>query len=675
MVRLDAPAGVRITDLSASGGALVVPGRPEGILPAHPLIFRTGRHGDFAARVVPVRCLEGNGVVHVGVRLEGIARSGLESLSQILVERFREDSRKVGRLLAGVGITLTSLRREVVRRIIQHYAVGLGRPVRVYSGEVRIPLRLRAMRIDVEAARQVVVLEVVRGHTDMVQTGEDLLFAFAGRSSVNHFTTAVWRTAPGIVVILMPPEIRQLGFRESQRVVPDRPVHVIVEHPRLEGERIERTLVDASARGLSFEMDPRRDALFPGERLDRIAVDLEGGRIEASGALRSVVPLAAGGLACGVEIASFRDAADAESWGRFVFEQEHPRLALGRGDLVESAWEALRSSGYLDLIDEREREGTEERFLEAWGRQARACDLGRFLVLERGGRPVGTAAASLLYPRTWIAHHFCIDRMARADRSGLFDLVGEIYSGIMGLLGHMAPLDFFAFFFDASKPLHDLLFGEFARRYRARRDMIYDRFTLYKRYIYPSTGYQGYFDEDIVVADPPVLGLLARRLAEDLTQLEVEAYCYGEGEIGLDGFTAACAGRGYERTRTILAALADGRPRAALVAETGEEGVNLFNLLNRCWIVGLDRGALDPDVERRLLVAAGRLYACKGKRSFLYVTPAGAPGLVPEALGFEFVADGIRWLAGRGVIPAYLGYLDQVIVSRRREPEDPGSSG
>lgn len=666
LVRVDAPHGledVRLADLSASGGSLVLPGGLALEIGGAPFVLEPGGYSPFRTRLLPVRSFEEAGLVRVGVRFESMDRAALESLSLFLIDRFREESGQVSRLLAAAGLSMASFRREMVVRLLARYAMG--RPLRVYAGEVRVPLRLRARTIRVEAARQVIVAEVQRGSAEMMPAGREYMFTFLGPNSVNHFTSTVWRTAPGVVVVLMPPEIRQVGFRDSPRLRPRTPVSVAFAHPRLAGLRLRKDVMDVSGRGLSFDLDPRNDVLFPGERLGRVRLELPRGQVRAEAAIRSVMPhRQREGLACGLEILGFPEEREAERWRRFVFREGHPRLRLGHEDLVEQAWETLRSSGYVDLLDEAERTHMERRFLETWKGHAQASSVSRFFLLEKEERSVGTAAVSLLYPRTWMAHHFGIDLDERRSRRTLFDLAREIYSGTMFLLGHMTPSEHFVFYFDAAKPWHDLFFGQFVERYTDKADMVYDGFRLYKRLLGdPVEPLPGHGPE-IVEADPDLMERLARHLEQEIPKLELDAYSLSSREIGLETFTRECLHKGYERTRTVLFALRGTTPIAALVAETGQEGVNVFGLLNRCWIVGMEPGADDdPAVKEALLARAVRHYSALGKHAFLFLDDtAGEPGDVMAQLGFSCVADGRRWLARQRVIPAYLGYMEEVIT-------------
>jgi hypothetical protein len=277
---------------------------------------------------------------------------------------------------------------------------------------------------------------------------------------------------------------------------------------------------------------------------------------------------------------------------------------------------------------------------------------------------VGTAAASALYPRTWMPHHFGIDERRREDRSALFAAARSIYLGTMYVLQHFAECEHFVFYFDAAKRWHDLLFRRFLDRCTDRTAYVWDTFALYKKSAF-RTPAPCVRPEHVVEGGAGNVGSLAAAFARTLPALERDAYALGEGEITLEAFTRECARKGYERGRRLLFCMEDHRPRAALVAETGDEGTNIFSLLNRCWMVPLDDGGLTEEGMIALLVEAERLYARLGKSAFLVSERSGdLPGAVVQEAGLSKVATGVRWLAHRRVIPAYINYIQEIMDQR-----------
>ena len=671
VIHLEAPAGLksaRVVDISASGSGLLLPAGWSVDLERGPVTFRPGGHPAFTTCLEPVRVVcEVGGLARIGVRFESLGRSAMSSLSGFLIDRALERDHSLSRLLAMRERSLASVRRQRVHDLLQHHGVAGGHPLQVYRAGQLLPLILRIRELTVEAARELIAAEVCSGSSCMLDEGGEYVFSLAGVNAVNYFSSAVWRRTPSAVSITLPPDIRQTGFRSSPRAQPLAALRVQFGHPRLPGLRLVRPVLDVGARGLGFLADAELDLLFPGDRIRDLLLFLPDGPLVAQAVVRSLVPGRARGLRCGIEITGFADARDVERWTRLAFAAAHPRITLVDGTSVSRGWEALVASGYVDLVEAERLPELGARFTASWERHVAHPEVSRFFLLLRDERPVGSAAASLLYPRTWMPHLFGIDAGERQGGVGRWhDYAREIYSGMMFLLRHMAPLDHFVFYFDAKKKFHDRAFGRFLRRYPVKDDFVYDGFKLFKCVLdeAPALAAAPPDDLEIVPGDPRLLRCLSRHLEQTLPAVEVEAFCLGEAEIGLDDFSRECAARGYERERRIFFALRHGEPLAALVAETGDEGINIFSLFNRCWLVPLDPGAArDRRVEESLLRRARRFYLERDKQAFLLLGSLdGEPEAIEEErrLGLEYVADGLRWLARRSVIPAYMEYIENL---------------
>jgi hypothetical protein len=133
--------------------------------------------------------------------------------------------------------------------------------------------------------------------------------------------------------------------------------------------------------------------------------------------------------------------------------------------------------------------------------------------------------------------------------------------------------------------------------------------------------------------------------------------------IELHQFEQSCALRGYQRNRTIFFALREGQAEAALIAELGSEGVNVFGLLNTCRIISLSDAAPCAGVRRVLLAQATQHYRQADKRNFLFLDDRGPGDGVPAAMGFQHISGGLRWIAHRDVVPAWTAYLEGLLAA------------
>jgi hypothetical protein len=133
------------------------------------------------------------------------------------------------------------------------------------------------------------------------------------------------------------------------------------------------------------------------------------------------------------------------------------------------------------------------------------------------------------------------------------------------------------------------------------------------------------------------------------------------------GFGARMPQHREVRTRQTYVFAPAGRPVWALVCETGNEGVNLFGLLNRCWLTELaPLSSQEASAARRtLLRRALRHFAEAGKRQLVLLEPEGESVGDPVAAGFTRVSDGVYWLSRREVMPAWLSYVEDAFSMSR----------
>ena len=191
---------------------------------------------------------------------------------------------------------------------------------------------------------------------------------------------------------------------------------------------------------------------------------------------------------------------------------------------------------------------------------------------------------------------------------------------------------------------------------------MFDRKQLYRGTPASLAGTGDQASVDVVDADASELRRVSRQLAITLPQVELEAFSLSEDSLGLEEFTRTCRDRGYERARRVFVARESRETVAALVAESGDDGINVFGLLDCCWVVTLGRPLAPSDgVLLALLRAAGRHYGSLGKRSFLlWGDPSWSSGAF-ERLGLCHVARAIRWIASRRLLPAYLSYMEDTV--------------
>ena len=517
-----------------------------------------------------------------------------------------------------------------------------------FDGQAPSPAALRLEGVGFHGGERVVRARVIGGETALVRD-RVYQFVLAGPGAVTVFDSTCLVEDDGSVIARFPGEVRQTGFRCSPRAGTEGAATVSIDGP---GGARARLVVDVSARGLAFAVEDRPRAPGVGDRL-ALSIALAGVVVRAEGIVRAVADRPGGPLSCGVELVSFRGDG-AQAWRRFVFGRLHPHL---RDGAVDDAWQALERSGYLRLwAPGTGRDHLRRQFVEAWGQPHQ--EVGDSVVLHDERGPVGVTAASLLYPGTWLLHHLGVDPRSQAQAS--LDAAAELMGGVLFRLATGPALEHFVIYVEADKRWNALVYGDFVARYFAPDQIAYVPVRLH-RWQEGAREPQGE-PEGVTVTDaePALWAILAEALR---TRPAIERRAFAlDHRIDLGGFGDACAARGYERRRHGLFAMRGGRPVAALLAETGGEGVNVFGLLNTARFVPL--GPPDPAAKAALVDAGVARFRAAGKRTFLLIEDGdGDADGVAERCGLAPLPAGMCWIAHRDVIPAWTAYLDGLLRS------------
>jgi hypothetical protein len=657
--------GVALADLSADGGRLLL---QDHLLPLHRRLSGMLRlHGH--RTVVELELVRRLGDVRdapaAGARFTRLSRGASRELSRFLIDGFTQRQRSLTRLTAEPAPVLRLRRPTHIRGLLRLHGLHCGRTLGVYAGDEPLPPRLRVRALGAEAAH----LEVTSDGDPELEEGRTYSFLLPASGAALLFRATVEAKENGSARLSFPSEVLQGGFRNAPRLATCTRSGVPVSFacPRGEGRRTTRRSQDVSEWGLSVPFCLGQDLLFPGDRLDDLRVDLPTGPVHARAIVRAVAPRDPSGvLSCGLELAEFESRADRESWRQHVFSRAYPRTVHSDPALAWLAWEVLDASEYLALWTKpEERERLEREFLSSW--DSPALVPGHLIVLREESRTVGTFATSRVYPRTWLLHSLGVDRGERRKRRYFLDAARELYAAMLTLLKGETEGRYFVLFVEKEKRWTDLLYGGFVEALPPGSPSVYDDYELFKCPAHSGAAPEPRLPEgwSVEPADPEGLRSLAGTLGRLLTPLEVEAYEYGRETIGLRAF----AGQSPVRFRREVFLARHGRDlRAALVAESGSDGVNVFGLLNSCRVFRLapfEDPAEEAAIARALLAAARGFYRSRGVREFIMF--ATSPDMVAAAAaeGAHHVATGVRWLASCELLPAWLNYVDEVLQIRR----------
>jgi hypothetical protein len=668
-VVMDLPGspGVPVLEVSGDGASLFL---PRGALarPRLPTVLHLNGHYCFGADLELVRhaSLDSDRVA-VGVRFRSLPHEAWHDLGQFLIAEFLRRQRSLERLSTAAGPLLRVRDEARIAGILRLHGLASGRRLSVYRGDKPLPARLRLDAI----APQMAHLEATSDLENAFEEDASYSFLLPGSGAAILFSATVQRCQGRAVTLSFPAEMLQGGFRDSLRLPTPHGEGVLVSFPhhRMDGQRRARVAQDVSDQGLSFVLSAGQDLLLPGDRLEDLRVELPTGPVSTLAVVRSIAPRdGALGLTCGIELLDFEGATDRKRWERYLFSKAHPRTLDEGPDLAGKAWQLLDSSGYLDLWTRAEdRERLERRFHREW--RWPAAVPSHLIVLREESRSTGTFATSRLYPKTWLLHSLGVDKDARRRHGAVLDLARELYAAMLRLLKGETQGRFFALFVQKDKRWTDLLYGGFVRTLPKDAPSVYDEYVLYKcrtedePVSLPADAVRWSVSE----ADRDELVGVARQLRGLLTPLEIEAYSYGEDEIDLRAFSAEDPA-GFRRS--VLVARDEQGPVAALILESGSEGINVFGLLSSCRIFFLrpihDRAEV-KGICGALLAAAREAYRALDVREFIIFATHEAMAEAAIERGGYLISEGVRWVASCELLQAWTSYIDEVLQARSHE--------
>lgn len=655
----------RINNISASGSSFILTEGNIDELDKSPVFLKLGLYPSLETRIIPMRVIDQNGIINVGGRFQDMEQETLRSLSRFLIDCFLENSQRLSFIQSGSGPLITKKHRKVISELLRFHCVFQARPLTIYYNDHPLPLTLQVRDLSEEADRHFFRAVVIDGREVKVEKGREYVFTFSGSNAVNYFETNLSRIESESLIFNLPTSIHQSGFRDSLRVfpAPGHNIELIIRHPRLHGVSLSKPVIEMSARGVVFPIFPETDLLFPGESVKEAIINLPDGPVRVEGTIRSIRDQD-GHLAYGFEIIRFFHENERRRWMRHVFLSTYQRLKVGKKEDASAFWGVLESSNYIkNEVTKSLVPLIKKRFFIAWDKHSENPWINHNLLFYKKQKPVAAISISRIYPKTSLGHHMSVDNKIR---KGFFDVGREVICGMTYITRHLLTTDYYVSYFYADKTYNRLMFKGFLRRYPINEDFLYDRYHLYKcllKTVSNGIADQGRGGVDIKLGDTELLGVLSSHLKNNLTKIEFEAFSFHEHEITLESFSKQCLIHGYERKRRIFFALKKGIPLAALIAETGDEGINTFNLLNCCWVVFLEPEARqDEQLLDRLMIQAIRFYREEGKKEFIFMEASNRePRSHVEVYGVRYMTDGMRWLGNDRLLSVYLNYIEETL--------------
>lgn len=669
-VRIEQPPILSPTvfeDISASGTRVVVPRHLDKELSRSPLLIRLGPSTCIETNLLPVRTTSENTHTLIGAKFLHISRNDLGSLSGFLAGCFLDTGRTLPIAPAEPSEKFPILikkHKTLKKDLLRYYCIILGYPLEIHREGRSLSEKLKITDIRQENNQYLIYAALADKREMDLRAGQTCTFTFPGENAVHSFEAVIKQIEPDNIILEMPAVIIQSGFRYSlrSRIDTDLHVKVVVNHPRWPEEKLEKPLWDLGAQGFSFPSVPEKDMLFPGELIRQCAIHLPDGPVHIEGAIRSI-RRPTDQWVYGVEILRFLDDHERNRWMCFVLKATHGRLKIARRKNGADFWRVLKKSEYIQkevttvLIPH-----IKKSFFRNWHFHAENDQVNRHLLLYQKNKPIAAASMNLLYPNTSLSHHVSIDRRYLKR---FFDIGRELICGLQYVTRHLMPTQYYISYFYADKTYNDIMFRRFINRYPLKEDYVYDRYQLYKCQTSSAAVAALPSRNDIVIEDgnPLLFEKLSRHQRATLPPIEFEAFAYDESQIDLEAFSRQCLRLGYERKRRVFFAMQNQHPLAALIAESGDEGLNTFNLINCCWAVYLESEASkDHIVIEQLIARAVEFYREENKSEFiLFKEHTEEPDTRLEKLGIKYITDGMRWIGNDRISSAYLHYVRETL--------------
>lgn len=478
-----------------------------------------------------------------------------------------------------------------------------------------------------------------------------------------YFETA--KTEAGRTITAPPRLVTRTRHRFFRRATMTSPRKVRYLHPRWNDDGVsEGVIKDVSYGGMSFEFDSDKSVLFPGLRIPMFTVEGQDGEpIRLTGVIRSVTSSpTAGKMLCGVAVSPWC-AEDEPHWIRVVATQLHPRTDTSE-NLLEELWNLFDTSGYFNLAGRSAEDfaALKRKFFTVGRRAADAPHLICQAVWPSPKGIEGSVSFLKAYDTAWMGHQLA-KRHGRNASPGVepAQVLRDVYCHSFEHPQTDPDLRWIVGFVEGEVRWVQGSHLEFVRRRESTGEVLGVPVHMMSAKCNEESKVSG---DGVIIepATPLEKQLLARRIARTRPACYVDAYDYVPERIGLERVTDLWRASGMERERAIFFARSKDRPVAALVVESGEEGTNLFRLLDCCRVFPI-ASQVDPAVYALLIDEARRWFKARGRTEFLFFREDMDDSYVEPARLAE-ISMPYMWIVSARLVPDFLEHVSEVAGGR-----------
>lgn len=423
------------------------------------------------------------------------------------------------------------------------------------------------------------------------------------------------RLEDGFLAVPVPAELTRIRSRWQRRVAVD-DVVLSFRHPRWPDLQVRRPVRNVSHDGVLFSCSAVKDLVWPGLQLadatvtfrDRIVCRVGGEVRHVSDDIDGEGQLA--GLLLRVDRPD-----DRQHWREEVDKLLYPNTRMD-GSWSDQLWELYRVSGYLELSQKNEAEfvALKEAF-SSTGRRMAEAGIGCQVVWP-SARGVESSLSIL---RNYEQGAFIYQLARRPGRVPMRfpgrEILRDVYLHAIEDLERMREVGWLIGWVQKEARFSKLVHVEMAKRHLASGRALIWRFRAMElgvdgpRVPLPD-GWS------IAPATAREVGLLLDHVAATRTRHYLEAHDLLPATFEQRKLKQKWAAGGFARDRQVLVASHGGRPMAAALLESAEDGLHLFRLLDVARVYALAEGG--AAAFGALVDAARRFYAERRKAKFIY---------------------------------------------------------
>ncbi|MCP3099569.1 hypothetical protein LZ198_11895 [Myxococcus sp. K15C18031901] len=463
----------------------------------------------------------------------------------------------------------------------------------------------------------------------------------------------------------LPAQLQRIRHRWHRRVPAPEGTSVRLHHPlwRELGE-LKRDLVDLSFSGLCIRCKPE-DLMFPGLLPPHIELDTGMGQtLTLRGELRYVTSVRPDGFVlCGLSVQPY--SSDEARWVSFVSQTTTPTTRTAEG-LTEGLWDVFTLSGFFSLAGKshEEFEALRLQFRTMAQRASEVPQLFCQAVWPSGRGPEATISIMRTQEHSWLLHQLA-KRPGKPQMAVMEPgrILRDIYVRTFEHAQSDADCKWVVAYVEGLNPWIAKSHVRYAERQMAAdpEQSFTKRVRMLDVYSHELTG-RAHEGIEIAPATPEEIAQLIETIGRTRPNCYMEALDFTRERFDMRRIQARWEGFGLERERGTVVARINGVAVAAAVMELGQQGTNLYSMLDMTRLFPLTEEG--PSTFVALVDAARRWYSARKRRSFHFICEDEGGSYIEEA-GIHGGPDPYLWIISAKLIPDYLEHISELTIGRR----------